>query len=246
MAKKTNHVISISGGKDSVAMALRMVERKEHIHSLISVLTGWEFPELYHVLNQVEKITGRSIVRLAPRYDFGYLMLQRPVRKRGRNKSPPYRLGYGWPSHRMRWCTHYKLASIHAYLKTVAAPAVECIGIAANESRRLQKNYTKDKRIPVRFPLAEWQMTETDALDFCQQRGIDFGDLYDHFSRVSCFCCPLSNTNTKRTLWRRFPYLWRRVLDMESRIPHPCKTFHYGLTAHELTRKFETEGQRQS
>ena len=40
-------VVSFSGGKDSTAMLLRMIELKETINEVIFCDTGMEFPEMY-------------------------------------------------------------------------------------------------------------------------------------------------------------------------------------------------------
>jgi len=62
-----NNIISLSGGKDSTAMLLMMLERKEPIHSVVFSDTGWEFPAMYAHLDLLEKRTGVKIWRLQPR-----------------------------------------------------------------------------------------------------------------------------------------------------------------------------------
>lgn len=41
------HAVSLSGGKDSTAMLLLMIERGMPIDTVISADTGTEFPEMY-------------------------------------------------------------------------------------------------------------------------------------------------------------------------------------------------------
>ena len=47
MEKPILHVVSLSGGKDSTAMLLRMVEEGWPVDHIIFCDTGLEFPEIY-------------------------------------------------------------------------------------------------------------------------------------------------------------------------------------------------------
>ena len=64
------HVVSFSGGKDSTAMLLRMLEEGMHVDVILFCDTGLEFPEMYDHIDKVEKKIGRKIVRLHPEKDF--------------------------------------------------------------------------------------------------------------------------------------------------------------------------------
>lgn len=50
-----NNIVSLSGGKDSTAMLLMMIERKIPIHSVVFVDTGWEFPDMYNHIELLER-----------------------------------------------------------------------------------------------------------------------------------------------------------------------------------------------
>ena len=65
----------------------------------------------------------------------------------------------------------------------------------------------------------EWDAIEDEALEFCKDRGFNWGGLYDHFSRVSCFCCPLKTKQDTKILRQSYPELWARMLKMEASIP---------------------------
>ena len=54
------NVISLSGGKDSTAMLLMMLERGEPIADIMFFDTGWEFPQMYEHLIKIAK-TPRKI-----------------------------------------------------------------------------------------------------------------------------------------------------------------------------------------
>ena len=61
MACGPNYIISLSGGKDSTAMLLMMLERDEPIHSVVFFDTGWEFPEMYDHIRLLENKSGVKI-----------------------------------------------------------------------------------------------------------------------------------------------------------------------------------------
>lgn len=55
------HIVKFSGGKDSTAMLLMMLERGLPVDEIIFCDTGLEYPEVYEHIKAVEKSTGRQI-----------------------------------------------------------------------------------------------------------------------------------------------------------------------------------------
>ena len=66
MEKKYRNVVSFSGGKDSTAMLLRMIELDYQIDEIVFADTLFEFPELSEYIKRVEKYIGRKITILRP------------------------------------------------------------------------------------------------------------------------------------------------------------------------------------
>jgi len=239
MLSRPNNVISLSGGKDSTAMLLMMLERGEPINSVVFFDTGWEFPQMYKHIDLLEKRTGIKIWRLRSKFPFDYWMAARPIiRRKGPDKGKVTRIGNGWPSPSRRWCTRQKADALNDFLRPIPN-AVQCIGHAADEMHRKLSDANK---ISFRFPLQEWGVTEADALAYCYSKGYDWDGLYKHFRRVSCFCCPLQRLGELRTLRRRFPDLWQRMLDMENAmLPGANRGFKGYTTVHDLDRRFAEE-----
>ena len=52
------NVISFSGGKDSTAMLLMMLEKNMPIDEIIFCDTGKEFPQMYDHIDKVQKYIG--------------------------------------------------------------------------------------------------------------------------------------------------------------------------------------------
>jgi 3'-phosphoadenosine 5'-phosphosulfate sulfotransferase (PAPS reductase)/FAD synthetase len=236
-----NNVLSISGGKDSTDMLLEMLERGETIHSAVFFDTGWEFPAMYEHIERLQEYTGIKIWTLQSRLPFDYWMMARPIiARKGPNKGKVARIGNGWPSPSRRWCTRQKVDAINYYVKPIEN-AVQCVGYAADETDRS----SHDENIPHRFPLQEYGITEKTALDNCYRHGFDWGGLYNHFRRVSCFCCPLQRIGELRTLRREFPELWSRMLKMETdMLPGTNRGFKDYKTVHDFEKRFACEDQQ--
>lgn len=66
LKKKDYHVISFSGGKDSTAMLLRMMELGYQIDEVIWCDTTIEFPAMYDHVNKVRKIVEENGIKFSP------------------------------------------------------------------------------------------------------------------------------------------------------------------------------------
>ena len=216
---KQFHAVSLSGGKDSTAMLLLMIERDMPINMVLSADTGMEFPEMYEHLAKLDehlfRERGIHITTLRHPKGFEYLMFDEPKQKprslenRAKLGIPPY--GNGWPGIRVRWCTGQ--LKTHLITKEVnrlkgELGAIHYVGIAADEAWRC-----KDER----YPLVEWGITEAQALQACYDRGFDFGGLYEIYHRASCWCCPFQRIDELRKLRKHHPELWEKLLELDRR-----------------------------
>lgn len=157
------HIVSFSGGKDSTAMLLILLEERCNIDEIVYCDTGKEFLEMYEHINKVEKYIGRKITKLKADKSFDYYMFEYK-KTRGKNKG---KKGYGWATMRCRWCTTLlKNQVIEKYLSKYKSEGyVEYIGIAYDEQKRI-----KNKK----YPLVERKMTEKDCLEYCYSKGFDW------------------------------------------------------------------------
>lgn len=204
------HVVSFSGGKDSTAMLLRMLEMGMQIDIILFCDTGIEFPETYAHIQKVEENTGIKVTTVRSEYSYEYLMLEKPINRK--KESLRGKQGYSWAGSLMRWCTNLlKTVPREHYLAELKKQydIIEYIGIAADETERITRQC--NSRPNVRLPLVEWGMTEADCLRYCKAKGYDWGGLYEKFGRVSCWCCPLQPLEELRILHRDFPDLWAQL-----------------------------------
>lgn len=209
----TNNIVSFSGGKDSTAMLLMMIARRIPIHSVMFFDTGWEFPEILDHIDLIERKVGVKIWRVYPKLPFDYCMTKKPVKD---NDGHVKHVGWGWPSATRCWCAEEKIRTLSQFVDTVPN-AVEYIGYAVDEKDRNLK-IVNQKNHKVRFPLQEWMITKKDALQYCYSKGCHWNGLYKHFARASCFCCPSQRVGSLRKLWKYYPALWKRMVEMEENL----------------------------
>lgn len=225
---KTQNVVSFSGGKDSTAMLLRMIEEGVQVDRVIFVDTTKEFPGMYAHIDKVQSMIPIKIEVIKIEFDYWF---GEHIKTRGKNKG---KRGYGFPDFRNRWCTALKQQAAKRVQKTIGLRSTQFHGIAYDEKERAKKNPNRD----IRYPLIEWGMTEKDCLDYCYSKGLDWGGLYTKFHRVSCWCCPLSRIGELRILHNEFPELWEELEIMDTK---SYRSFRSDYSLAELTERFTEE-----
>ena len=67
------HIVSFSGGKDSTAMLLMMLEKGMQIDDIVFMDTGVEFREMYEHIEKVEAYINRKITKLKADETFEFI-----------------------------------------------------------------------------------------------------------------------------------------------------------------------------
>lgn len=241
MDKPKYYVCSFSGGKDSTALVLRLIELGKPLDEVLCCDTTMEFPAMYRHIEKVRAVVeaaGIKFTLLRAEHDFEYYLTEHMANRE--EGSRYYGLpGYGWPGVFSRWCTKaLKVKIINDYLRDLRSRynIRQYVGLAADEQDRLErKNNQSTEKI---YPLVRWGWTEKDALEYCYSHGYDWEGLYELFERVSCWCCPLQPLDELRTLRRQFPELWQELLYLDKR---QMKPFKDGRTVMDLDKRFALE-----
>ena len=177
------YIASISFGKDSLAMLLKILETDMiRIDEVVFYDTGMEFEAIYKIRDKVLKLLAENKIKyieLKPKRPFIFDMFEKEVHK----KDGTIANGYSWCGGRCRWGTTHKIAALDKHCKN----NIQLIGIAYDEPKRIKNNSNKI------YPLVSLKMTEKDCLEYCRSKGFVWDengiDLYDILDRVSCFCC---------------------------------------------------------
>ncbi|ADL54726.1 phosphoadenosine phosphosulfate reductase family protein [Gallionella capsiferriformans] len=172
------HVLGISGGKDSAALAVFV----RHHHPEVEVEyfftdTGKELPEVYEFLGRLEGFLGKPILRLNPQRDFDFWLRE---------------YNHFLPSAQTRWCTRQlKLAPFEQWVRPMLAAGdtvVSYVAIRADEDYR--EGYTsKHKNLKVRLPFRESGVDKRGVMDILESSGVGIPKYYDWRSRSGCTFC---------------------------------------------------------
>jgi len=230
--KNEKHSLSFSGGKDSTFLLLELIRRKYPLDEVVFFDTGWEFPAMYEHIEKIKALCKENavdFVTLHPPKSFDYLMFDHITNKGNR--------GYSWCGGNSRWGTAYKTQTLDKYHKQ-NKDCVAYIGIAADETERLNKEREDFKR----YPLAEWGITEAECLQGCYDAGFDWGGMYEHLDRLSCMYCRNKNLKELRNIRKHYNGVWEKLKDCQSQTNLPYKT--NGTTIFDLEKRFCFEEER--
>ena len=226
------YIASVSFGKDSLAMLLRLIEENKPLDEVVFYDTGMEFECIYNLKNKALKLLKAHNIKyteLKPKETFLYTMFEKPVKKRNGTIGK----GYSWCGGRCRWGTTEKLKAIEKHCKG----NYEYVGIAYDEQNRLSKERKGNKL----FPLAEWEMTEKDCLEYCYNKGYNWNEdgieLYSILDRVSCWCCCNKNLKELENYYKYLPKYWNKLKELQSKTDRPMKYNKY--TVFDLEKKFK-------
>jgi len=223
MSKPMRHILCMSGGKDSTALALYMRNRVENMEYVFCD-TDKELSETYEYLNRVEAFLGKKIIRLNDNAGFDHWWEV---------------FGGYLPSPQMRWCT--KLLKLKPFEDFVGDdPVTSYVGIRADEDRNGYIS-TKNNIKPV-FPFKEDGIDYEGVMRILTDSGIGMPP-YLKWGRThsGCFFCFFQRPIEWVRLLENHPDQFEQAMKYEKISDDPGKTFTWiqGMPLTEL-RKPET------
>jgi hypothetical protein len=203
------HIVPVSGGKDSAAMAIYLRKHYPQIPAeYVFSDTQCELEETYEFLEKLEALLGKKIARINM---LDYLNVKR---KPGRNVFDFYLeelFGGFLPSPQARWCT------INLKIK----PFEHYIGIRGDEDRQ---GYVPNKKppkisdkpniIPV-YPFKDDGIILQDVKEILEQSGLGLPSSYDWRSRSGCYFCFYQQIGEWQGLKERHPDLFEKAKQYE-------------------------------
>lgn len=190
MSTQVRHILSLSGGKDSAALAIYMRGKVPEMEYVFCD-TNKELPETYDYLNQIEAYLGKKIIRIeAPRgFDHWLTLFQ----------------GY-LPSVQARWCTTYlKLKPFEDYIGE--QPVINYVGLRSDEDRDARISHKTN--ITVVYPFKENAVDYAGVQRILQESGIGFPPYTDWGrSRSGCYFCFFQKSIEWVRLFEKHPDLF--------------------------------------
>lgn len=193
------HVMGISGGKDSAALAIYMRDRVPQMEYFFCD-TGSELPETYEYLQRLEAVLGKSIARLNSGRDFDHWL---------------WMYQGALPSPQMRWCTKtMKIKPLEAWIGD--AETYSYIAIRADERR--EGYISKKPNIRAVFPFKEDGINKVDVMRILENAGVGLPSYYEWRTRSGCYFCFFQRKAEWVGLSERHPDLFEKAVAYEEKV----------------------------
>ena len=212
------HIVSLSGGKDSTALAIYL---RQHYPKLdaeyIFCDTGCELPETYEYLERLEALLGVEVTRL------NALDLLGVQHKHGRNPFDVWLrevFGNFLPSPRMRWCT--RILKIKPFEDFVGEDrAFSYIGIRADEDRdgyvaKKPPRLSEQPNIVPVYPFRDDGIGLAGVKTILEESGLGLPDYYNWRSRSGCYFCFYQQIGEWQRLKQEHPDLFEKAKAYEA------------------------------
>lgn len=210
--KPIRHIMNISGGKDSSALAIYMRDRdmwRERLGKPITKPaekiefeyvfcdTREELKETYEYLDKLEAYLGKKIVRLSDDRGFDHWLKTRE--------------GF-LPSPQVRWCTQeLKIKPFENYVGDDLVYSY--IGIRADEDRTGYLSFKKT--ITGIFPFREDGIDRDDVFQILEESGAGLPDYYSWRTRSGCYFCFFQRKSEWVGLLENHPELFAEAMKFE-------------------------------
>lgn len=174
------HVVALSGGKDSTALALRLAEVEPRAYTYVITPTGNEPAAMIAHWQHLAKLLGTPLT----------------IATQGKSLHGEIRRQTMLPNHRARWCTRIlKLEPYYAWMHA-HAPCISYVGLRADEAARTGMVFPEEGGIRVRFPMREWGWALADVRAYLDRRGVTIPE------RTDCDDCFWATLGELYKLWR--------------------------------------------
>lgn len=198
------NVVAISGGKDSVAMALRLKEVEPQIDfDYLITPTGNELPEMDAHWLHLEDLLGKPLMRLTAFEGDGLAAVIKEQKM--------------IPNFRARFCT--RILKIDPTIKwlTAHAPCVQYVGLRADEPER-KGIYGDMVGVQQRYPLKEWGWGIGEVWDYLKLKGVEIPE------RTDCAWCFFQRLVEWKRLWKNHPESFDSGIAIEKEMNHTFRS----------------------
>lgn len=226
------HVLGLSGGKDSAALAIFLRENGLAPDNMEYYFldTGCELPEVYAFLDRLEVYLDIEIKRLGSELSFeDHLKMQSRMNTFENFLPSPF----------SRWCT--KVMKIQPFEQFIGFDkAVSYIGIRADEKRDGYSVKVNKQIAPV-YPFKEHGIIRDDVFDILE-RTVGIPEYYKWRSRSGCYFCFYQRIDEWAGLYKYHPELFKKAMTFEKIDPTSGRQYSWieGRTLLELKNKIDS------
>lgn len=172
------HVLGLSGGRDSAALAVYMRQNHPEINiEYFFTDTGKELPEVYEFLGRLEGILGKPIKRLNPDRDFDFWLKQ---------------YNNFLPSPQSRWCTRQlKLRPFEEWIRPMLEGGMKVYSyVAIRGDEEYREGYTsKHDNLIVKLPFRTAGIDKAAVIELLEASGLGLPAYYAWRTRSGCTFC---------------------------------------------------------
>lgn len=230
------HIVPVSGGKDSAAMAIYLRMNYPEIDAeYVFSDTDCELPETYAFLEKLQALLGKEIHRINA---LDYMNIERKPGRKAFDVILNELYGGFLPSPRARWCTG--ILKIKPFEQFVGdTTAFSYIGIRADEDRegyvakKPPKLSQKQNIIPV-YPFKDDGITLADVKQLLEDSGLGLPEYYTWRSRSGCFFCFYQQIGEWQGLKEYHPELFEQAKTYEKTTGNKKFTWVEGRSLVEL------------
>lgn len=231
------YVASVSFGKDSLAMLIKIKELGLPLDEVIYVdimfddnISG-ETPEMASFITKAEKI-------LKEKFDIEVTHLRGvtfkeqfyKIKQRGNHIGD----NYGFPYTIGAWCNdRLKMQPIKEYMRKQTDDVIQYVGIAYDEPKRYER-LNHETHIA---PLYDLKITEAEAMEICKKYDL-VSPIYKTSFRGGCWFCPKQRLSQLKWLYKEHNDLWNILKEMEK---DSFNTFKPNATLKDLEERFKEE-----
>lgn len=192
------HVICLSGGKDSTAMALALKEKEPREYIYIYTPTGDELPTMDQHWHNLKRLLKSHIYSVNPGLSFTELIYEQNM----------------IPNFRARFCTRIlKIEPTQEFINKLGNACLY-VGLRADEDRKGGVYEVEQQR----FPLQEWDWNIKDVWSYLESKNIIIP------ARTDCAMCFYQRIGEWWDLWKLYPDLYQHAVNIENNIGHTFRT----------------------
>lgn len=183
------HVVALSGGKDSTAMAHRLNEVEPRKYVYVLTPTGNETDAMFDHWRKLKADLGGEFIPLVSNTLVGLIEKQNAL-----------------PNWRQRWCT--RILKIEPFARWLSVQSekydlVTCyVGLRADEPEREGGDYSEVPNVTMRYPMREWGWGINEVLIYLDKKGIVIPE------RTDCKLCFFQRLNEWYKFWSNDPDGW--------------------------------------